>query len=965
MQKLLLLLVLLGSNALIAQVIPYHQFTTRDGIAHSTIFRIKQDSKGYVWICTNNGLSRFDGFSMKNFYTEDIAGTNYILDADTLPGNRLLVNVYKGGLCFLKDDLLKKAPVSVPAALGFLDIQKTLFSLQYDAKNSCVWGIHSSRILIQLFVRGDSIAASLADSLLRYYWVYTDPRQQRTYFATNNGLYEYTSQGMKNIVAALAGKTLYSIREIQPGTLMIGLQDGICIYNTTNQSLKMLRLKGERLQYRDFMYDSASRRIWIPSAPGGIYIFSEDDTGKPLFYVLPQANANHLFCDAANNIWCGTYGQGLYVFPPTPIVNYGINEGLTDAYVTDISRGRNNKLYISSLKYFYEFDGRFRKFDNIFEISTNQPNNRCIVFPSGERFFITGNAISNIDNPPRRSDKMNVVFDLAEHNGDTLIAGCFQGAVMLTRSGLKWLKSLRSLDRLRVHAIRKAPDGSTWFGTSGGVFRWHKENWTQFTVAQGMGNSYTYDIFITPGGAVYCGTASGLSVIYPGNTIQRPGNQELVEQEVRKVWVDKAGAVWMGTQTGLYYYSNKRLLKIDYRNGLIGSEVNTMYADGDSLLYVGTPEGVSRIPMRYVSETLMNAGSGKVSVQEVWVNGELWPLHSRELNLRHNQNNLLIALPPAGFMQAQLISYSYSINGGTTWAEVHNRTISLQSLSPGSYQLLIKAWYRNVNARPQYASLAFSIGQPLYRNILFIILCSIALLALTIFGISRYYKAKRLRETEKLELRKQLLDLEQKAMAALLNPHFVFNAINSINYYINNKEEEKYTRLLTNLSQLIRKNLNNTYKNAVSLASELEVVALYVEFEKHRFIRHPLHFSVNYQYPLPAEQVKIPSMMIQPFVENAIWHGILPLEREGHVWINVKEQQEHYLQIEIEDDGAGISPAQPGDTELRQVRGIQLIMQRIEAYNQLHAYPILINIALRPGNQSGTIVSLSFPLGND
>jgi sensor histidine kinase YesM len=137
-----------------------------------------------------------------------------------------------------------------------------------------------------------------------------------------------------------------------------------------------------------------------------------------------------------------------------------------------------------------------------------------------------------------------------------------------------------------------------------------------------------------------------------------------------------------------------------------------------------------------------------------------------------------------------------------------------------------------------------------------------------------------------------------------------------------------------------------------------------VAFEKHRFIRQPLQFDVLYECSIQPRLVKIPSMIIQPFVENAIWHGLLP-KNGGRVWLHIIDGDAGYVLVEIHDDGMGLQPVQSHTTG-NGVRGIQLIRERITAYNQLHKHPIKLFIPepVQSGAE-GFFVQLAFPLKPD
>jgi Histidine kinase len=711
------------------------------------------------------------------------------------------------------------------------------------------------------------------------------------------------------------------------------------------------------------LYDAATGYYWLPDSRGGVALFNKEKPNRPVMRLLENINTNYFFKDRDQNIWCGTYGYGVFLFPRSRITSYGKADGLRDSYVTHISKGKGQILNVSCVKYFYEFDGRFREYDQFFNPNENKPQNKCMVLKNGRRLFLSsGRVITEDASISYRSSYFSILYDLLEYKGDTLLAGLTTGVDILLLPDMKTVGKLEAVDRVKVYTIKSGSGKKLWLGTQKGLFRNSGGQWRHFTEKDGLGSATIYDLFPLPDGRVYCATSAGVSIVYPDEHIEQIADSLIRQQEIKQVLVDARGVVWMATQNGLFCYDKNRLLQVDVLNGLIANEVNALFNEGDTVLYVGTSQGISRIPMQYVTHDLAHIQPGDVLVERLLVNGKEKTLTGGVLSLSPEENDLVIALSATNFLSPALIRYEYSLDEGVSWSSAYNRQIVLPSLSFGAYRLLIRARHRNGNVSAQLVELRFDIRTPLYRNIFFLICCGLALLLLTSWLIVRFYRNRRRREQEQMGLRKQLLDLEQKAMVALLNPHFVFNAINSINYYINNKEEEKYAYLLTNLSRLIRMNLNNTYKNSVSLSSELQIISLYVEFEQHRFIRQPLRFTIENNCTIPATQVFIPPMMIQPFIENAIWHGVLTRPEGGHVWLRLYQEEKDYLVVEIEDDGYGTGKLSSGAKE--GVRGIGLILQRVRAYNQLHAQPIRISLPdydHLPTNQPVKVI-IAFPL---
>ncbi|MNQ77360.1 Sensor histidine kinase YpdA [compost metagenome] len=201
--------------------------------------------------------------------------------------------------------------------------------------------------------------------------------------------------------------------------------------------------------------------------------------------------------------------------------------------------------------------------------------------------------------------------------------------------------------------------------------------------------------------------------------------------------------------------------------------------------------------------------------------------------------------------------------------------------------------------------------------------------------------------------------LEQQALQAMMNPHFVFNVMNSIQHYINTQNTASANKVLTGFARLIRKNLEICTKSYISLEEELEYLNLYLKLEKNRF-GDKLEYIFTIDENIDQEETFIPSMLLQPYVENAIWHGIMPKETGGQIQINIKLQDAFYLNIEIIDDGVGIDNSLKNKKETHISKGMQLTKERLHLLGQIGAKPI--HLSVRQNTTNGTTVSISIPL---
>lgn len=208
------------------------------------------------------------------------------------------------------------------------------------------------------------------------------------------------------------------------------------------------------------------------------------------------------------------------------------------------------------------------------------------------------------------------------------------------------------------------------------------------------------------------------------------------------------------------------------------------------------------------------------------------------------------------------------------------------------------------------------------RTILIVALISVLVIAFIIFR----------HKNEKLRLKQRTAELEMQTLLAQMNPHFIFNCLSAINHSILNKESDKASEYLTRFSRLMRMVLVNASKKTISLEEELDMLHLYLTMEQLRF-KDAFEYSITLHDDVQASMVQIPGFILQPFCENAIWHGLLHKEGKGQLMIDIQFEGK-YLIVSIKDDGVGLAEAARLKTKSTESMGLQLSATRLVLFNQ-------------------------------
>ncbi len=224
----------------------------------------------------------------------------------------------------------------------------------------------------------------------------------------------------------------------------------------------------------------------------------------------------------------------------------------------------------------------------------------------------------------------------------------------------------------------------------------------------------------------------------------------------------------------------------------------------------------------------------------------------------------------------------------------------------------------------------------------------------------------RRKEQQLAEMQQQKSELEMQALRAQMNPHFIFNSLNSINRFILQNNREQASEYLTKFSRLVRLILQNSQASLITLESELEALELYLELEALRFSNR-FSYNISVSGDIDAEVIKVPPLIIQPYAENAIWHGLMHKESKGHLEIEIYRQDDDVLYCKISDDGVGRTKAselKSKSASTNKSMGMRITADRIKILNHRNEYEssVIINDLVAPdGSAAGTEVIIKIP----
>ncbi len=415
-----------------------------------------------------------------------------------------------------------------------------------------------------------------------------------------------------------------------------------------------------------------------------------------------------------------------------------------------------------------------------------------------------------------------------------------------------------------------------------------------------------------------------------------------------KIHIQNDSIFWVYDYNGLnkilYKDSILKSESITVENGLNTNEIISLTSDKENL-WIGSKKGIIRIGINYIPKQ-NQLKKERFIIDSVSVNEQNKNIQA-EIKMGE-ESTLVFYYKYIQFSNSNPIELEYQINN-SHWLSCNSNHLTLQNLNKGIQTLKI----RKKNNKDQYLLFETNIEiTPIfYNNVWFSVLTLLTSTIFIYFIILQYFKFK----NRKKETEIQILQLELKLLTSQMNPHFTFNTINSIQHYILKNEKKEAIQYLSDFALLMRKTLDFSMNDQVSLKEELDYIELYITLENKRFDKY-FTFEKQIQSSINLESNKIPSLLIQPLIENIILHANYTEQQVKRIIVSIIKNKNYYL-IEIIDFGVGIS--KNNNLEKHKSYGIDILKNRLKIYNGKNYYPTDIQFKFTDQiNKVGTSVIL-------
>jgi len=428
----------------------------------------------------------------------------------------------------------------------------------------------------------------------------------------------------------------------------------------------------------------------------------------------------------------------------------------------------------------------------------------------------------------------------------------------------------------------------------------------------------------------------------------------------------KEDQFWLvGRKLELYDVINKKVKNFSFKYGLSPHRTTrNIITISDSLSIIGCINGIAVFNPEAFK---LHSEKPIPYVRRILINNEEYPINENLIQAQHfdlpKEATLISFDVKAKAYRLPEIKMEYRFEDSEWFQNNISEMINFSGLKHGNYQLEIRVKNNSAEA-PVFntRTFTFNIEPYWYQSLLF----KIAITGLGLLLIWLFYKNKINQVKREAQLKSsyelKLAETEMQALRSQMNPHFLFNSLNAIDHFIVKNDSIKASDYLNRFSKLIRQILQNSKKKLIPLNDELDVLRLYIELESLRF-NESFDYKINIDKTVELSEATIPPMLIQPYVENAIWHGLMHKKGERKLTVNLSKTGE-YLKIAIIDNGIGrsASAALKSRSALTQKSlGTKLTSDRIESLNKLNqsmTSVIIDDNFNNEGNNNGTIVTL-------
>jgi hypothetical protein len=890
--------------------------TTADGLPSNEVYHIIQDQQNYLWFATDNGIVKYDGSSFKVFNSNDGLPNNTVFRFYEQSDGKIYGEALYNQYFYIENDSIHPYPYnniisnhissSVRCHSFYID---SLKNTHIGSNNGSIVIDKNGTVIHKDFIDDNSEFISILKikTFTDYIFTYRVPTKDS--LDLNYGIRNLTSN--HSLIYPVEKKEPHNSESNYATKVnkkkIAAIFEGRVFLLDSTKILSQTKPKNNPVGV--FMIDSL---LWVGTRKNGATAYNiTDDSLTKIDHVLDGHSITSVIKDTENGYWFSTLEHGvihIYDFDLEKIYESNANQNISSFYKdkkysligfddrTIIDLG-NSSINLN-LKYQVK---NIKKWDNNSYL--------LLTGRSSFKFIIENNRFKRV--PLVYPTESKSYLDLLNIN-DSLVLIRMGYDFNIYNKKTKSIIHLSDQINERILSTRTYQN-SILFATTKGITLFNKID-------------YSYEKTITLPSSVVSTSTMNEKIILAcrnGNLYSFDGKEMIElslqkEKTISRVFDLKVVnemmivATNLGVQKYLYDQKSESWHSYEFINlpGVISIELfeNNIYYTTKKEIY-------------FDKNNIQNNNIPTVKIIDFKVNGNTF-LSNSNTQLNYTQNNIQFKMSSISY-SSELKKYKYKIEGlNQNYLLTSDPNINYASLAPGNYKFIVSSTANGINFSNE-AHFSFTISPPFWKTNWFIF--TVILLVLSILSFIYY------RQIQKIKIRSALHEsiaqLKSQALTAQLNPHLIFNILNSIQGLISEEETEKANIYLAKFAKFMRSSLSSSKKITVSLDEEVKITESYIELEMLRF---PKDVFITLTNNVTHSNYFLPPLIIQPFIENAIKHGIMPSNKKNGIIKVVINELENFLLISIEDNGNGFSDPMnfnSGD-------GMRISKERLEIQNK-------------------------------
>src|SRR6266542_35521 len=829
----------------------FSSFRKLQGLKSDVIGCLIEDKRGNLSFGPGgSGVSKYDGKSFTHFTVKEGLSNNYIRSMREDKSGNLWVGT--DGLGVSKYDGESFTHFTVKEGLS----DNNVLSI-YEDKRGILWfgtagGV--SRYDGKSFTHFTVKEGLSNNNVLSIY----EDKSGILWFGTGGGVNKYDSKSFTHFTVkeGLSNNVVTSIQEDKSGNLWFGTEGGVNKYDS-NSFTHFTDKEGMSNNAVTSILKDKRGNLWFGTAGGGVSKFG----GNSFTHFTVKEGVSSILEDKRGNLWFGTGGGGVSKYNGNSFTHFTAKEGLIGNMVLSMLEDKSGKLWFGNYGGgLSEYDGKSKSFTHLTQ---------------------------------KEGLSDNLVQSLREDKSGNLWVGSLSGGVSkYDGKSFTHFTEKEGLSDNSVNSIIEDKSGNLWFGTDNGLSKLEKNSLATFDKAKAdeavsgliksgpLFKTYTSEDGCSGGGSAMCEAKDGTIWIASGGlTAFHPGeeNPDTIAPNIQL--------------TGLTLFNEN----IGWQNLLSPLKGDGRRADNYR---------------EWIKDTSIVLGNG-VKVHDFHFDCvSRWYGVPEHLSLAYNNNYLTFQFVGITLQSPKKVKYQYKLEGlDNNWSALTDRSeATYGNLPHGKYTFKVKAmngegyWSNEFNysftSRPPW-------WETSWAYVLYVMLLAVGIWSIVYYRLKslRRELEQRKKEQQLTELKQQKTELEMQALRAQMNPHFIFNSLNSINMFILENNKLQASEYLSKFSRLVRLILQNSKEAFIPLEKELEALLLYLELESLRF-DNKFEYKISVDDEVDTTMLKVPPLIIQPYVENAIWHGLMHKKEKRHLDIQLFLEKE-VLFCKITDDGIG------------------------------------------------------------